>query len=103
MLIVLFEIMSGVDRERFNPYIWSVPERLLRAISALACGALRETGEVVLPHRVRRTRLYQSLVDSTLRFMIEQVGRVEGAYSDDQGELPKDFLIRRTAGNSIEI
>jgi hypothetical protein len=102
-LIALFEIMGDVDRERLNPYVWSVPERLLRAISALAGGALRETGEVVLPNRVRRTRLYQSLIDSTLRFMIEQVGRVEGAYSDDQGELPKDFLLRRTAGNALEI
>jgi hypothetical protein len=95
--------MSGVDRERLNPYIWSVPERLLRAISALAGGLLRETGEVVLPHRVRRTRLYQSVIDSTLRFVIEEIGRVEGAYLADQGDLPKDFLIRRTAGNALEI
>src|SRR5882724_6364428 len=92
-----------MNRERVNTYLWSIPERLVRAISALAGGALRELGEVGLPNRVRRTRLYQSLVDSTLRFLIEQVGRVEGAYADDQGELPKDFLIRRTAGNAIEI
>ena len=43
---------------------------------ALAGGALREIGEVGLPMRVRRTRLYRSLVDSTLRFLIEQVGGV---------------------------
>jgi hypothetical protein len=63
---------------------------------------LREVGEVALPIRVRRSRLYQSLVDSTLRFLIEQVGQVEGTYAA-AGELPQDFLIRRTAGNILEV
>src|SRR5215217_2537911 len=91
-----------MDRSRLNAYVLSVPERVVRAISALAGGVLRETGEVVLPARLRRTKLYQSLVDSTLRFLIEQVGQVEGSYTKEE-ELPKDFLIRRTAGNVIEI
>jgi hypothetical protein len=91
-----------MDRRRLNAYVWSVPERVVRAISALAGGVLRETGEVALPARLRRTKLYQSLVDSTLRFLIEQVGQVEGSYAGE-AELPKDFLIRRTAGNAIEI
>src|SRR6185436_11817286 len=83
-------------------YVLSIPERLVRALSALAGGALREIGEVGLPLRVRRTRLYRSLVDSTLRFLIEQVGRVDSAYAGE-GELPKDFLVRRAAGNALEI
>src|SRR5437867_6626246 len=91
-----------MDRKRLNAYVWSVPERLVRAVSALAGGALRQTGEFALPGRVRRTRLYQALVDSTLRFLIEQVGRVEDVYSAE-GELPKDFLMRRAAGNALEI
>lgn len=91
-----------MDRQQLNSYVLSVPERVVRAVSALAGGVLREAGEVVLPVRLRRTKLYQSLVESTLRFLIEQVGQVEGSYAG-QGELPKDFLIRRTAGNAIEI
>src|SRR2546422_778250 len=92
-----------MDRKKLNAYVWSLPERLLRAISAVAGGALREVGEVALPDRVRRSRLYQSLVDSNLRFLIEQCnGRVEGAYSAE-GELPKDFLIRIAAGYAIEV
>src|SRR5262249_45833637 len=99
-----FLVKSYLDmnRERLNAYVWSIPERLVRAGSALAGGAVRGLGEVGLPKRVRRTRLYQSLVDSTLRFLIEQVGQVDGAYTAE-GELPKDFLIRRAAGNAIEI
>ena len=83
-------------------YVLSIPERLVRALSALAGGALREIGEVGLPIRVRRTRLYRSLVDSTLRFLIEQVGGVDSAYAGE-GALPKDILIRRAAGNAIDI
>jgi hypothetical protein len=46
--------------------------------------------------------LYQSLVDSTLRFLIEQVGQVEGTYAE-ANQLPADFLLRRTAGNGLEL
>jgi hypothetical protein len=40
-------------------------------------------------------------VDTTLRFLIERVGGVEGAYPNET-PLPDDFLKRRTAGNVIE-
>jgi hypothetical protein len=91
-----------MDREQLKSYVWSLPERVVRSVSAIAAGVLREVGEVALPVRVRRSRLYQSLVDSTLRFLIEQVGQVEGTYPA-AGELPQDFLIRRTAGNILEV
>jgi hypothetical protein len=42
------------------------------------------------------------MVESTLRFLIEQVGEVEGAYPD-AGRLAKDFAIRRGVGNGIEL
>jgi hypothetical protein len=82
-------------------YLLSLPERLLRSSLGLGAGVAREVGEVALPDAVRRTRLYQNLVDTTLRFFIEQVGGVEGAYPSDE-PLPGDFLTRRTAGNVIE-
>ena len=40
-------------------------------------------------------------MDTTLRFLIEQVGQVDGVYPGDS-PLPADFLKRRTAGNAIE-
>jgi hypothetical protein len=82
-------------------YLLSLPERLLRSSLGLGAGVAREVGEVALPDAVRRTRLYQNLVDTTLRFFIEQVGGVEGAYPSEE-PLPDDFLTRRTAGNVIE-
>jgi hypothetical protein len=82
-------------------YVFSLPERLLRSFSAIAGGAVKEIGEVVLPARLRRTRLYSSLVESTARFLIEQVGQADVARDD--ATLPEDFLLRRTAGNVVEI
>ncbi|HET8549521.1 MAG TPA: hypothetical protein VFL57_16025 [Bryobacteraceae bacterium] len=79
-----------------------MPERVLRSGIAVIGGLAREVGDIVLPRAVRRTRLYQALVESTLRFLIEQVGEVEGAYAEEPERLPRDFLMRRTAGNGLE-
>ncbi len=83
-------------------YLLSLPERALRSLSALSAGLLRELSEVVLPRAVRRTRLYTELVENTLRFLIENVGQVEGAYPP-RGKLADNFAMRRFAGNGIEL
>jgi hypothetical protein len=82
-------------------YLLSVPERLTRSVLGLGAGAVREVGEVALPGSVRRSHLYQNLVDATLRFVIERVGGVEGATSAEEA-LPDKYLARRTAGNAVE-
>ena len=83
-------------------YLLTVPERVTRSIVALGAGLAREVGEVALPGAIRRSRLYQNLVDATLRYLIEQVGGAEGVYPTD-GTLSDDFLARRAAGNAIEV
>lgn len=82
-------------------YLLSVPERVLRAAVGLGAGMARELGQVALPEGVRRSQLYQNIVDSTLRFLIEQVGGVE-ALASAEGSIPDDFLARRAAGNVVE-
>jgi hypothetical protein len=83
-------------------YLLSFPERCVRAALGLGAGVAREVGEVALPEGIRRSQLYQNLVDATLRFLIENVGGAEGVYST-AGTLPDDFLARRTAGNAMEV
>jgi hypothetical protein len=83
-------------------YLLSVPERVVRSALGLSAGLLREVGEVVLPRGVRQTQLYKSLVDTTLRFVIEQVGGARGVYSTEEPQ-PDDFLVRRGAGNAVEL
>src|ERR1700693_4380965 len=83
-------------------YLVSLPERLVRSGAALAGGMIRQLGDTTLPTAVRRTKTYQTMVDIALRFMIEQVGQVEGVYPSE-GELANNFLMRRTAGHGIEL
>jgi hypothetical protein len=94
---------QAMRRYRLSGYLSSLPERLVRSVAGLLGGAAREVGDVLLPARVRRSRLYYSLVDSTLRFLIEQVGEIKEAYPQEDNALPPDFLVRRTAGSVFEI
>jgi hypothetical protein len=83
-------------------YLATLPERLVRSVLGLGAGVAKETGDVVLPAAVRKSQLYQNLVDSTLRFVIERVGEVDGVYPKED-QLPADFITRRAAGNAIEM
>lgn len=82
-------------------YILSLPERVVRSLGALSGGLLREIGEVVVPASLRRTTLYRTMVEVTLRFLIEEVGQVEGIYPAE-GHL-ENFLVQRTASHGIEL
>jgi hypothetical protein len=83
-------------------YILSLPERAIRSLGALSGGLLREIGNVALPASVRRTTLYRTMVDVALRFLIEEVGQVEGVYPTE-GRLAESFLLKRTASHGIEL
>lgn len=93
--------MSGLGN-RVQSYLLSLPERLLRSTSALAGGIVYEASGIVVPAAFRRTRLYKSMVEAVLRFLVEQVGQVEGVFPEE-GKLAEDFLLRRTAGNGVEL
>ena len=49
-------------------YLLSFPERIVRSTVGLGAGVARELGEVALPESIRRSQLYQNLVDATLRY-----------------------------------
>ncbi len=80
-----------------------MPERVVRSIAVLSAGLLREIGEVTLPAGLRQTRLYGTMVETTLRFLIEQVGQVEGTYPTGDDKLAENFLIKRTLGDGIDL
>jgi hypothetical protein len=83
-------------------YLLSLPERVIRSALGFSAGLLREIGAVALPRTVRRGQLYKTLVDTTLRYVIEQVGGAKGVYP---AEVPQaeDFLARRGVGHAIEL
>jgi hypothetical protein len=83
-------------------YLASLPERTARAGAALTGGLVYETGEVLLPLAVRRSRMYQAVVGRLLRITIELVGGVEGVFPTEE-MLARELLARKTAGNVVEI
>lgn len=80
----------------------SLPERVVRSVLGLSAGVAREVGQVALPAGVRRSQLYQNLVDATLRYLTEKVGGVE-AVRGTGSDIPDDFVARRAAGNAVEV
>jgi hypothetical protein len=94
--------LRRLGRHRSVRYAVSVPERVVRSASALAAGTVREVATVALPIGVRRGRLYRNLVDVTLQFLIENVGGARDTQPSER-ELGEDFMLRRAAGNGIEL
>jgi hypothetical protein len=94
--------LRGLGKRRAVRYAASLPERVVRSASALAAGVVHEVATVALPLGLRRGRLYRNLVGATLRFLIENVGEVHGARPTET-ELGENFLLRRAAGNGIEL
>jgi len=83
-------------------YAVSVPERVLRSVTALTAGALREVSKVALPVQVRRSALYRATAGVGLRFLIEHVGEVPGIYPKED-PLSRKFVMRYATGTSIEL
>jgi hypothetical protein len=83
-------------------YVTSLPERVMRAAVALVGGLVYETAEVLLPHWLRRSYLYQSTIARLLRITIEMIGGVSAVAP--AGALPAQaLLVRKTVGNTIEL
>jgi hypothetical protein len=101
---VMSETNEGTGYKRYlsQRYLASLPERTARAGAALTGGLVYETGEVLLPLAVRRSRLYQAIVGRLLRITIELVGGVEGVYPTEEMQV-RELLARKTAGNVVEL
>jgi hypothetical protein len=93
--------LRELGKRRAVRYAASLPERIVRSASALAAGTLREVATVALPIGLRRGHLYRSLVDVALQFLIEDVGGVPPSAGSEK--LGEEFLLRRAAGNGIEL
>src|SRR5260370_13235144 len=91
-----------VQKIQLRHFLLVLPERGVRWATALVGGLFREMGDVAIPKTIRRSQLYRNLVEATLRFLIEQVGQVEHVYSSEE-KLSENFLVRRAAGNGIEL
>jgi hypothetical protein len=88
--------------KRVGRFVLSLPERVVRSLAAITGGVVQQIGDVTLPAALRRTKFYRSVVEVTLRFIVERVGQVQGAFPEE-GALAHDFVVRRATGNGIEL
>ena len=86
--------------KRATGYALSLPERLLRSLSGVLAGTVHEFGQVALPARVRRSKLYTSVIGATLQFLIQQVAEIE---KTGDSAVPADFVLRKAAGNVFDL
>jgi hypothetical protein len=87
---------------RSRAFLISIPERVFRAGAALLGGSIHETGALLLPRLVRRSKVYEATAANLLRITVELVGGVEGAptaRSEDVGKI----AVRKGAGNVVEL
>jgi hypothetical protein len=90
-----------VEKTSLGGFLLSLPERVVRSAAALAAGLAREIGNIVLPRTVRNTLLYRLMVENTLRFLIQEVGEVDGVYESSRPMVER-FAFRRAASHGIE-
>jgi len=95
-------IKTGAQTVLSRSYLASLPERTARAGAALTGGLVYETGEVLLPLAIRRSKLYQAIIGRLLRITIELGGGVEGVYPTEKMQV-RELLVRKTAGNVVEL
>jgi len=82
-------------------YTLTLPERGVRIFTGVFGGIIKETAELVMPGMIKHTNTYNLFVGNLLRFAVENIGGVEGAYADDSG-MGDDYAVRKTVGNIIE-
>jgi hypothetical protein len=92
------------ESRRLGRFAASIPERIVRSTAAVVGGALYETGALVLPRFIRRSRLYEATAKNLLRVVIEGVGGVEKSSTVEiSGPRPAELAKRKGAGNVVEL
>ncbi|MCC7365114.1 MAG: hypothetical protein IT303_12165 [Dehalococcoidia bacterium] len=87
-------------------YAVTLPERVIRATAAAVGGGVHETGQLLLPRFVRRSRFYEVTAKNALRIAVELVGGVEGGSTrsaDPEAPAAGRLAVKKAAGNAVEI
>ncbi|MDA1050222.1 MAG: hypothetical protein O3C40_07050 [Planctomycetota bacterium] len=85
-------------------YGLSLPERALRATSAVVGGTITESAALLVPQAFRNSKSYEVFVQQMLDMMVRNVGGVE----DPSGEKPQDddvegFVARKAVGSFLDL
>ena len=83
-------------------FILSLPERIVRMLSASLGGLVYQLSLILFPERIRRSRLYQATVERFLRIIVELLGGVQGAFPAEAISA-RELAARKAAGNVVEL
>ena len=86
------------------PYLLSLPERTLKALSALVGGVSLFLADTLLPDALIGTDIYRILIGDTQRFLLERVAKIdrEAFRTIPAPEIPSEFVQRKAAGTVLE-
>lgn len=83
-------------------FMMSLPERLGRSVVGSAGGFVKVLAGALVPGRMKKSQMYHIAVQKMLRFLVEDVGGVEGVYQAGDGGKQDRFVLRKAVGNAIE-
>jgi hypothetical protein len=81
----------------------SLPERALRATTAVVSGAVRESALLLVPQAFRSSRSYTMFVQQMLDFLAHEFGGVERSAEASSNPAVEGFVARKTVGTFIEL
>ncbi len=87
-------------------YVLSLPERAGRSALGATAGVVKELAAAVVPKDMKKSHFYGLTIEKMLRFMIEDVGGVEGAYGPRPPGAPaavEHFAVKKAVGNMIDV
>ena len=84
---------------QFMMYGLSLPERALRATSAMVGGAIHESASLVVPQAFRDSRSYRMFVSQMLDFVSTDVGGVKSAGSGTPTQV-EGFVAKKAVSNN---
>jgi len=81
----------------------SLPERITRGAVGTAAGSLVGGVRLLLPDAFKKTKSYEVVVNKLLRFLVTDVGLVEGVFEGDMpGTQGDQYMKRKVLGNLVE-
>jgi hypothetical protein len=87
-------------------YVLSLPERVGRSALGTAAGFVKELASAVVPKGMKKSHFYGLTIEKMLRFVIEDVGGVAGAYGASPAggaAASENFAVKKAVGNMIDL
>jgi hypothetical protein len=85
-------------------YGLSLPERALRATSAIVGGTLTESAALLVPQAFRSSKSYEMFVQQMLDLMVQDVGGIQTRSADETAKpAVEGFVARKAVGSFLDL